>query len=748
MKKTLSFLLLMATMLTGNHLLAQACKKDTLVINTGYNPVTQSAIAIGAADPEWQIVGYSADLLNPTKTTLPSVPVPGAAVAADGLGSASNPNSRWVSFYDPPGSSWTTWYKTLVPGDYHFTIKRNFKIVCSQTDLKVDIKISRDNYVLAVKIKDASNAVVWNAPLDAPLTTNVSSYYSSFQQIPVATIAGMAPGTYSIELDVYNLHLETNPLAENPHGVNIVGTLTSPSGNLLAPGSTSCDCECTDKCYWKVQGNNILNGNNIFGTLTNHDVRIFTNNQPVGIIKNTGRYGFGNMAPNNRVEITHGTAGNSGLRFTNLNSSSATTTNPGKVLSVDVNGDVVLVNNAGGGSGAANNGLTFNGTYAQLGQNCKDGSGAELLDDRAIPMNDHNIIFRDGKLQHYTNRVGIGIGSCIPSAKLEVYRNNEYEPYETYSKAISAVNADLAEEAAQGIYGEANNEQNPDNMGGYFTGINARRRSYGVLGIGMSNGGDEATGGWFTACGARRNIGVYGSACESYNQGNGPSYAGYFDGDVFSSGVFTGSDRSIKKNVESITGAMDILNKIQPKKYQFDQSKYPALHLSAAKENYGVIAQELEEVLPGLVKETPIPDGNKGFLKETIKAVNYTELIPILIQAVKDQQAEIETLKANYAKQGLGAAATTGKDGYLAQNVPNPFSVSTSIKYQLPAGTQKAVIGIYDMNGKEIRLFPLSAEKTGVVTIQGGDLKPGMYLYSLIVDGSYFDSKKMVLTSN
>ena len=86
-------------------------------------------------------------------------------------------------------------------------------------------------------------------------------------------------------------------------------------------------------------------------------------------------------------------------------------------------------------------------------------------------------------------------------------------------------------------------------------------------------------------------------------------------------------------------------------------------------------------------------------------------------------------------------------DGHLDQNAPNPFSVSTIIGYELPKGTQKAAIGIYDMNGKEVKLVQLSSDKKGSISIQGGDLLSGMYIYTLIVDGKYFDSKKMILTS-
>jgi hypothetical protein len=61
-------------------------------------------------------------------------------------------------------------------------------------------------------------------------------------------------------------------------------------------------------------------------------------------IDESQRVGIGNSAPANRLEITQGTAGNSGLRFTNLNSSSTATTSSSKVLGLNSSGDVILTN--------------------------------------------------------------------------------------------------------------------------------------------------------------------------------------------------------------------------------------------------------------------------------------------------------------------------------------------------------------------------------------------------------------------
>ena len=91
------------------------------------------------------------------------------------------------------------------------------------------------------------------------------------------------------------------------------------------------------------------------------------------VILNTtsGSTGIGTVTPNNKLEISSGTttaSGASGLRFTNLTSSSATSSSNGKLLTVNSSGDVILADVAA--SLSANNGLTLNGSNTvQLGGN-------------------------------------------------------------------------------------------------------------------------------------------------------------------------------------------------------------------------------------------------------------------------------------------------------------------------------------------------------------------------------------------
>jgi len=76
------------------------------------------------------------------------------------------------------------------------------------------------------------------------------------------------------------------------------------------------------------------------------------------------------------------------------------------------------------------------------------------------------------------------------------------------------------------------------------------------------------------------------------------------------------------------------------------------LHLDLQAAHYGLTAQDVERLLPDLVKDTRFEPARAVSSSETadlqnseamnFKALNYTELIPILIKAIQDQQQEIE----------------------------------------------------------------------------------------------------------
>lgn len=104
-------------------------------------------------------------------------------------------------------------------------------------------------------------------------------------------------------------------------------------------------------------------------------------------------------------------------------------------------------------------------------------------------------------------------------------------------------------------------------------------------------------------------------------------------------GGFFGSDIRLKRNVTNITNPIETINRLNGVRYQFKpdnanvQREYDTMPGNGFR--FGLIAQDVELVLPEVVKT--LPDGTK--------AITYTDLIPILIEAVKRQQVEIAELR-------------------------------------------------------------------------------------------------------
>ena len=201
----------------------------------------------------------------------------------------------------------------------------------------------------------------------------------------------------------------------------------------------------------------------------------------------------------------------------------------------------------------------------------------------------------------------------------------------------------------------------------------------------------------------------------------------------------------------------------------FNSIKYELLNLPKGRQ-YGFIAQEVERVIPDLVRDTDVqfnesvadPD-KKGHHTEQLKAMNYQMLIPVLTQGIKEQQKQLEDLQSKYQsleqayrnledqlsdirKSLPQEAGEPREDIWLDQNAPNPFTESTRIAYRLPADTRSARLFITAPNGQMIREIALGDRGNGAAIIDANSLPAGLYQYSLWVDGKLIKTRQMILT--
>ena len=238
--------------------------------------------------------------------------------------------------------------------------------------------------------------------------------------------------------------------------------------------------------------------------------------------------------------------------------------------------------------------------------------------------------------------VGIGIGSNAPSARLDVRTNT------ASAKTIYGENFFSGTWDGYGVYGQSTN--NP----GYGFGVYGSGSYRGVYGV---SDGTTYTGG---------TIGVYGSALGTagtrygvfgYAQGGTTNYGVYCNGN----GAYTGtwsqvSDSKFKENILPFNGALSKVLLLEPKSYNLKSKEFDFMGFNSSKQ-IGLIAQEVEKVFPELVEDAVHPGPTDPKTGRTtgeeihFKSMNYIGLTPILVQAIKEQQSQIEELKKQIEEQ-------------------------------------------------------------------------------------------------
>jgi hypothetical protein len=259
------------------------------------------------------------------------------------------------------------------------------------------------------------------------------------------------------------------------------------------------------------------------------------------------------------------------------------------------------------------------------------------------------------------------------------------------------------------------------------------------------------------------------------------TYAGYFVGPVNVSGYLTATglyiptDSKLNRNTASLNeskGSVSTLDKLLTMNVieyniksnlknnrksdagqnttEADTEAYKELlreeQEMASRRHFGIDAEELKRIYPDLVLE-----GQDGNL-----AVNYVELVPILIRSIQELKAELDEVKGGTSsrrarslsiedEKSTDILSPTLQGCVLYQNNPNPFKEQTVIRFKLANNVQNASICIFDMAGKMLKKIPISSEMDNV-SVGGYELGEGMFLYSLIANGQVIATKRMVIT--
>lgn len=160
---------------------------------------------------------------------------------------------------------------------------------------------------------------------------------------------------------------------------------------------------------------------------------------------------------------------------------------------------------------------------------------------------------------------------------------------------------------------------------------------------------------------------------------------------------------------------------------------------------FGFLAQEVAEVMLEIVTLSSTGDS----------LVDYTAVIPVLVQAVKELDATIQQLelqldeKANLSDLQNNKNLTSKSllsNAVMNQNTPNPFNSTTNISFTIPTSARSAFISICNLQGTQVKKFDIATRGEGSIMVSFSDLGvAGMYMYSLVVDGQLISTKRMLL---
>lgn len=290
-----------------------------------------------------------------------------------------------------------------------------------------------------------------------------------------------------------------------------------------------------------------------------------------------------------------------------VNMSGATTTGIA-VNSAVANSSAVLATHSGAGVGLRAESTNAANTFA------------------AIQGNTNSSVAENSAILGFNTGAGYAIAGQIPATG-------------TGSSAILGSN--LRANGGNGIFGightgVAGQAQNAAGFG--TSGINNNASSANALSIGVYGQGFN---------------GVYGQTTDATN-----GWAGYFTADLGVEGTgyamggwVNASDARLKSDIRPITGAIGLLQGLEGKHYMLT-TKRRTLDGRVEEERrpqYGLIAQSVEAVFPEMVSEKAL-FRNAG--DDTLyKTVDYIQLVPVLVEAVKELQQEVERLRAELEGQ-------------------------------------------------------------------------------------------------
>lgn len=251
-----------------------------------------------------------------------------------------------------------------------------------------------------------------------------------------------------------------------------------------------------------------------------------------------------------------------------------------------------------------------------------------------------SIVFVIGLMVCFTAQAQVGVGTNTPAYTFQVVNDGNIG---TTSLAESTNSGDDGV-ALSGFNVSATNGFNA--IEGVINGINS-----GVFGLHLGNTG--AANGVYGASNSSDAVGVFGTIPTT---GSWLGFGGLFVGGLgYVNGLYDLSDSRAKRDIFEIKDGLSKILGLKAYTYKYDSAQYNPNMKNNDLIHYGFMAENVKENLPYAVAEKSVkfpsdvknPKSNlhESVVSKTLNVVNYTSIIPVLVQAMKEQQTIINSQK-------------------------------------------------------------------------------------------------------
>lgn len=278
--------------------------------------------------------------------------------------------------------------------------------------------------------------------------------------------------------------------------------------------------------------------------------------------------------------------------------------------------------------------------------------------------------------------------------------------------------------------------------------------------------------------------GQAGNVIGYYNPASNSNFV--FNTNLRVNGVDITSDARLKENVQSLRNPLDLLSHVSGVTYNYklsemkkyrepDKSKFieeetaldnasnsqPIMDAAsiekanrdkqlqneidrkeaeeASRKRIGFLAQDVEKVLPELVKTD----------EDGVKSIDYIGFIPLLVESInemrltiQEQQNEIEMLQSLLSVETKSTLRSTSTDTpNVVEGAKLYNRAGTSVSYTLPSAFNDAYLQVFDISGKMIKKITLTVAND-IVEINPAEIGYGTFVYALYVNGQKADVLK------